>query len=114
MLISEGLESLRHLGDVRGRRRKAGAFYAGGGVVKRALRLGLLAAAAGAAFLAPGAARADCAGDLAQLKAKLPQVQDAKQREELWLILEKASVDEAHGRMRLCSEALEHARKLAR
>jgi hypothetical protein len=67
----------------------------------------LAAAVAGAA-----AARAECAGDLAALQAKLPQVQDAKRREEARLLIEKASLEQQRGRANLCEAALARASTL--
>jgi len=61
------------------------------------------------AVMGAGAARAECAGDLAALQAKLPQVQDAKRREEARLLIEKASIDQQHGRTSLCEAALARA-----
>ena len=69
--------------------------------------LGLLATVWGVA-----SARADCAGDVAAMQAKLPQVQDAKHREEARLLLEKATIDQQHGRPNLCEAAVARAANL--
>jgi len=61
------------------------------------------------AVMGAGGAWAECAGDLAALQAKLPQVQDAKRREEARLLIEKASIDQQHGRTNLCEAALARA-----
>jgi hypothetical protein len=71
------------------------------------LALVLAAAVAGA-----GGARAECAGDIAALQAKLPQVQDAKRREEARLLIEKASLEQQRGRATLCEAALARASTL--
>jgi hypothetical protein len=68
--------------------------------------LGLLALLA-----APGA-RANCADDLRVLKAKLPEVPDGARRQELALLLEKATKDEQSGRIKLCVDAVTQARIL--
>jgi hypothetical protein len=65
-----------------------------------------------AALASSGPALAECGADLATLQAKLPQVQDAKRREEARLLIEKASVDQQHGRAGLCEAALARASKL--
>ena len=65
-----------------------------------------------AAIMAAGPARAECAGDLAALQARLPQVQDAKRREEARLLIEKASIEQQHGRTDLCQAALTRASTL--
>lgn len=62
-----------------------------------------------AMVMGAGGARAECAGDLAALQAKLAQVQDAKRREEARLLIEKASIDQQHGRTNLCEAALARA-----
>jgi hypothetical protein len=67
----------------------------------------LVATVAGA-----GATRAECAGELAALQAKLPQVQDAKRREEARLLIEKAGLEQQHGRTGLCEAALARASTL--
>jgi hypothetical protein len=64
----------------------------------------LVAALAGA-----GVARAECAGDLAAMQAKLAQVQDVKRREEARLLVEKASLEQQRGRANLCEAALARA-----
>ena len=51
-------------------------------------------------------ARANCADDLRVLKAKLPEVPDGARRQELALLLEKATKDEQFGRIRLCGDAV--------
>jgi UPF0716 family protein affecting phage T7 exclusion len=56
-----------------------------------------------------GVARAECAGDLAAMQAKLAQVQDAKRREEARLLVEKASLEQQRGRANLCEAALARA-----
>jgi hypothetical protein len=56
-----------------------------------------------------GVARAECAGDLAAMQAKLAQVQDAKRREEVRLLVEKASLEQQRGRANLCEAALARA-----
>ena len=68
----------------------------------------VLAAALGMA----GIARADCAADLPVAQAKLPQVKDSKRREEARLLIEKAALDQQHGRASLCAAALQQAAKL--
>jgi hypothetical protein len=73
---------------------------------------GVGVAAVVAAMLAAGAARAECAADLAALQAKLPQVRDAKRREEARLLIEKAAIDQQHGRTSLCEAALARAGNL--
>jgi len=65
-----------------------------------------------AAAVGAGPARAECAGDLAALQAKLPQLQDAKRREEARLLIEKASIEQQHGRTDLCEAALARASTL--
>jgi hypothetical protein len=62
-----------------------------------------------AAVMGAGTARAECNVTLAALQAKLPQVQDAKRREEARLLIEKASIDQQHGRTNLCEDALARA-----
>ena len=57
-------------------------------------------------------ARADCGGELAALKAKLPTVANAKRREEAKLLIEKAAIEQKHERTGLCEAALERASKL--
>jgi hypothetical protein len=64
------------------------------------------------ALAGPGTAMAECTADLAALQAKLPQVRDAKRREEARLLIEKASLDQQHGRAALCEAALARASKL--
>jgi len=56
-----------------------------------------------------GSAGAECSADLAALRAKLPQVHDAKRQEEARLLIEKASIDQQHGRVALCEAALARA-----
>jgi hypothetical protein len=67
-----------------------------------------------AMLAAAGAVHAECAADLAALQAKLPQVQDAKRREEARLLIEKASIDLQHGRASLCEAALARASNLVK
>ena len=67
-----------------------------------------------AAVMGAGTARAECNGTLAALQAKLPQVQDAKRREEARLLIEKASIDQQHGRASLCEAALARASNLVK
>ncbi|GEM_PF-3320806 len=74
-----------------------------------AAALGLVGVLASAAV-----AQADCAGSIAALQAKLPQVQDAKRREEVRLLLEKATIDQQHGRTSLCEAAVARAANLAK
>ena len=57
-------------------------------------------------------ARADCASEVAALKAKLPTVANAKRREEAKLLLEKAAIEQQHERVNLCAAAVERASKL--
>jgi len=71
-----------------------------------------LALVVAVAVAGTGAAWAECAQNLAALQAKLPQVQDAKRREEARLLIEKASVDQQHGRASLCEAALSRASTL--
>jgi len=59
-----------------------------------------------------GPARAECAVELATLRAKLPQVHDAKRQEEARFLIEKASIDQQHGRLALCEAALARASTL--
>jgi hypothetical protein len=66
----------------------------------------------GAAVGLAGAAYADCATELPAAQAKLPQVKDPKRREEARLLIEKAVLDQQHGRPSLCEEALQRASKL--
>lgn len=65
-----------------------------------------------AMLAAAGAARAECAAGLAALQVKLPQVQDPKRREEARLLIEKATIDQQHGRTSLCEAALARAGNL--
>jgi len=67
-----------------------------------------LAAALGMSAIA----RADCAVYLPAAQAKLPQVKDPKRREEARLLIEKAALDQQHGRASLCEAALQQAAKL--
>lgn len=60
----------------------------------------------------PETARADCAADLAAMQAKLSQVKDSKRQEEARLLIEKASIDQQHGRAALCEAALARAGNL--
>jgi hypothetical protein len=62
-----------------------------------------------AAIAGTGVARAECAGDLAATQAKLAQVQDTKRREEVRLLIEKASLEQQRGRANLCEAALARA-----
>jgi hypothetical protein len=71
-----------------------------------------LALALAAGLLSAAAAHAECAADLAALQAKLPQVHDAKRREEARLLIEKASIDQQRGRASLCEAALARAGNL--
>lgn len=66
----------------------------------------------GAALATAGTAHGECTADLAALQAKLPQVQDAKRREEARLLIEKASIEQQHGRPALCDAALARASNL--
>lgn len=66
----------------------------------------------GAALGLAGVAQADCAADLSAAQAKLPQVKDPKRREEARLLIEKATIDQQHGRPNLCQDALQRASKL--
>ena len=59
-----------------------------------------------------GSARAECAAELAALRAKLPQVHDTKRQEEARFLIEKASIDQQHGRLALCEAALVRASSL--
>ena len=65
-----------------------------------------------AAFATARAAQAECTAEIAALQAKLPQVADVKRREEARLLIEKASVDQQHGRTSLCEAALARASTL--
>jgi hypothetical protein len=66
----------------------------------------------GAALGLAGVAQADCAADLPAAQAKLPQIKDPKRREEARLLIEKAALDQQHGRPSLCEAALKSASKL--
>lgn len=83
--------------------------------MKRA-RPALLAVLASLALILAGGlttpARADCAGDIATLRTELAQVKDARRREELQMLIDKAQKDNEAGRARLCGEATERARLL--
>jgi len=87
----------------------SGSILTRGNRMKRAALgaiFGLIAVA-----LAPPA-RANCADDLRMLKAKLAEVPEGARRQELSLLLEKATKDEQYGRIKLCAEAVSHARGL--
>ena len=78
-------------------------------MVKRALRGGLIAAAA---VLAAGAAWADCTADVAAARQQYAAVKDDSQRRELSLLLDKAEADAKAGRESQCRDALVRAQAL--
>jgi hypothetical protein len=59
-------------------------------------------------------ARADCAGDIAALRAQLASVKDPHRREELKMLIDKAEKDNAAGRDQLCGDAMARARLLVK
>jgi len=61
---------------------------------------------------AAAAASADCAAEVHDSQARLPQVKDEAHRRELSLLLDKAAKDAAAGRERLCLDALVRAQPL--
>ncbi len=75
-------------------------------------RVGRVAIVVAVALLGWQPARADCAASAGALKARLAEIQDQKAREEVRLLLEKAVLDERHGRTGLCETALEQASKM--
>lgn len=72
----------------------------------------LAAAAVLAGVGAP--ARADCAQDIAALRAQLAALDDAAKHHELELLLAKAQDDDKAGRAQLCADDMRHARQLVK
>ena len=64
------------------------------------------------AVLGAGAARADCAAEVAAARQQLAAVKDESQRRELTLLLDKARTDAKAGREQLCRDALVRAQAL--
>lgn len=74
-----------------------------------------MAIAAGLALTIFGAvspARADCATQVDEIKAKLGEIKEASRREEISKLAEKAEVERRNGRERLCLDALQRAKTL--
>lgn len=78
-------------------------------MVKRALSGALIVATA---MLAGGAARADCAADVAAARHHYAAIKDNSHRRELSLLLDKAAMDAEAGRGRECRDALVRAQAL--
>lgn len=74
-------------------------------------RVGRVAILVAAALLGWQPARADCAASAGALQVRLAEIQDQKAREEVRLLLEKAVLEDRHGRTGLCETALEQAGK---
>lgn len=73
---------------------------------------------AGLALIASGMltapAHADCAADIAALRARLATIKDPHRQEELKMLIDKAEKDNAAGRDRLCGDAMARARLLVK
>ncbi|MGH7058211.1 MAG: hypothetical protein ACREFZ_10100 [Acetobacteraceae bacterium] len=66
-----------------------------------------------ALIAATGNAHADCAQEIAAVRAHLAGLDQAKQR-ELELLLAKAQDDDNAGRAKLCADDLRHAEQLVK
>ena len=66
----------------------------------------------GALLLAPAAARADCAADVAKISAAVNSVQDVRTKELLAFDVQRAKKELNEGDADECQEAMDHAKTL--
>ncbi|MGH6968592.1 MAG: hypothetical protein ACREEL_06510 [Stellaceae bacterium] len=63
---------------------------------------------------AAGTAHADCAQEIAAMRAHLAGLDDQAKQRELELLLAKAQDDDNAGRAKLCADDLHHAEQLVK